>query len=357
MYIPKYITNYLFILLTIVLSGCGGGTQFTENTTQRQQGQITNTLTGQAIENVKVSIGEMSTKTDKNGYYLLSNLPDKKSVVVNFEKEGYLFGSTPLTLKYLSENSTTPSNYLEYSMYPTSQKWSQSTTQEIKNKNFTLNADTYIDSDGNTFNGYLTINLTVLNNTDQKFLNTFPGNFTGINSDNDVVSFISYGLINLSLKDDKNNNLTLAEGETATLIFNTNIDFGNKGNVALWHYDKKKSIWIEDGYAVQQADGTYKGEVTQFGMWSLNRPIEEDLGIYRAHIVDKNGLPISNVRVYAKGVNWVKSDLSTDENGLFEIKVIPNSSFRLLAYNYKDKYSATYDGIISPITSGDIIED
>jgi hypothetical protein len=361
MYVSKYITNYLLILLTIALSGCGGETQITENSTQiskiQQKGQITDTSTGQAIENVKVSIGENTTKTDKNGYYTLSNLTEKESVVVNFEKKGYLFASTSLKLKYLSETNTTPSNYLEYSMYPNSQQWSQDTTQEIINKNFILSATTYTDADGNTFNGNATINLTVLNNTNNEFLNIFPGNFTGINTNDDLVSFISYGLINLSLKDNKNNNLTLPEGETATLIFNTNIAFENKNNLSLWYYDKKKSIWIEDGYAIQQADGTYKGEITQFGMWSLNKPIEEDPGIYRAHIIDENGLPISHVRIYAKGINWVKSDLSTDENGFFEIKVIPNSSFHLSAYNYKDKYGASYSSTISPIASGNIVED
>ena len=361
MYISKYIANYLLILLTIALSGCGGGTQITEDTTPvskiQQKGQITDTSTGQAIENVKVSIGGISTKTDKNGYYTLSNLPEKESIVVNFEKKGYLFGSTSLKLKYLSENSTAPSNYLEYSIYPTSQQWSQNITQETKNKNFILSPTTYIDSDGNTFNGDATINLTVLNNTDKEFLNIFPGNFTRINTNGNLVSFISYGLINLSLKDNKNDNLILSEGETATLIFNTNIDFGNKDNLSLWYYEKKKSTWIEEGYAIPQADGTYKGEVTRFGIWSLNKPIEEDPGIYRAYIIDENGLPISNVRLYAKGENWRKSALSADENGFFEINVIPNSSFHLSAYNYKNKYGASYSSTISPIASGNIVED
>jgi len=51
---------------------------------------------------------------------------------------------------------------------------------------------------------------------------------------------------------------------------------------------------------------------------------------------------MSNIRLHAIGDNWISYDLSTDENGLFEIEVIPGESFQLSAYNYKDKYGATY---------------
>ena len=56
------------------------------------------------------------------------------------------------------------------------------------------------------------------------------------------------------------------------------------------------------------------------------------------------------------GDNWISSDLSTDENGIFEIEVIPGKSFQLTAYNYKDKYGAKYNGTISEIASGEIVE-
>ena len=89
----------------------------------------------------------------------------------------------------------------------------------------------------------------------------------------------------------------------------------------------------------------------------MSQPIEEGVGIYRGRIINEDGTPASDVRVHALGNNWISSDLTTDENGLFEIEVIPGSSFQLVAYNYKDKYSATYSGIISAIASGEIVED
>jgi len=57
------------------------------------------------------------------------------------------------------------------------------------------------------------------------------------------------------------------------------------------------------------------------------------------------------------GTNWISSDLSTDENGLFELEVIPGSSFTLAAYDYKNMFGANYNGIIAAVASGDVIEE
>ena len=116
-------------------------------------------------------------------------------------------------------------------------------------------------------------------------------------------------------------------------------------------------MWSEEGYAELQPDGTYQGEISHTGSWSLNLPIENALGIYRARIVYEDGTPAKGVRVHTSGINWIRTDLSTDVDGIFEIEVIPESNFQLKAYNYRDKCEAVYDGTIQAIASGEIIED
>ncbi len=88
--------------------------------------------------------------------------------------------------------------------------------------------------------------------------------------------------------------------------------------------------------------------------WSLNKPIENDPAIYRSRIVYENGDPATTVKVYAVGNNWIRTDLSTDEDGMFEIEVIPGETFKLKAYEYTDKYEAVYAGTIPAIASGEI---
>ena len=57
--------------------------------------------------------------------------------------------------------------------------------------------------------------------------------------------------------------------------------------IPLWFYDYLQGLWIEEGYAELQTDGTYKGEISHPGTWSLNQPIENAPGIYRGHIINE----------------------------------------------------------------------
>jgi len=97
--------------------------------------------------------------------------------------------------------------------------------------------------------------------------------------------------------------------------------------------------------------------VSHAGTWCLSQPVTEALGIYRGRIIYRNGNPVKDARVYAIGSNWVRMDVTTDENGIFELEVIPGEDFTIYAYNYKWKYGADYNGTISGVASGEIVED
>lgn len=353
--------NILIVFFSILLSGCGGGaTTSTPTTTEKsvQSGQLRDSSTEKPLANVIVSIGESSTTTDSNGLYTLSNLPTNEEVVINFEKEGYLFGSTHIQLKSLSGDNTVSSNYLEYTMHAHDKQWNYDSSEEISDSNIAIDASVaYIDAEGNTYSGPIRVDLTILDITTTEGKTLFPGTFKGINTNGAIVPFDSYGLIHISLKDSNNNKLNLADGETATLIFNEIPSLKEQSTIPLWYYNYEKGSWIEEGYAELQVDGRYKGEISHPGTWSLNRPIEGDPGIYRGRIAYTDGTPAQDVRIYALGDNWSSNDLSIDEDGIFELEVIPESSFQLKAYNYKDKYVAYYNGTIAAIASGEIVED
>ncbi len=127
-------------------------------------------------------------------------------------------------------------------------------------------------------------------------------------------------------------------------------------SIPLWYYDYAQGIWIEEGYATRLPDGKYEGTVSHFGTWSLSQPIEDSPGIYTDRIVYPDGTPVKNLRVHAVGKNWIRTDLSTDENGVLEIEVIPGEEFGLKAYHYDDKYGANFNGIIAAVASGEIVD-
>lgn len=347
--------NILIASCATLLVGCGGGNTTSTETIAVHEGQVKDSITGQGLENVEVSIGSYTAKTDTDGFYTLSGLTEEKETVVNFKKEGYILGSTKIQIKKLFGDNTTSSNYLEYDMHDHGKQWTYDSQNGATGGAVEVPAGTiHTDTVGNVYNGIVYGRWTFKDTMTDEGKDAFPGAFEGINTNGVLVPFTSYGLMAVELKDDTGASLNLSENITLVLSPVT----GTTANtIPLWYYDYNQGLWIEEGYAERQSDGTYIGEISHPGTWSLNQGIEEEVGIYRGHIVDTYGVPISDARVYAIGDNWISKDLSTDESGLFEIEVIPGKSFQLAAYNYKDNYGAAYNAIIEAIASGEIVED
>ncbi len=321
-----------------------------------QEGQVKDSATGKGVEGVKVSIGESTTTTDADGFYALSNLTADEEVVINFEKEGYLLGSTQIQIKSLSEDDTTSPNYLEYSMDTYDHQWSYDVQTEASGTNINIPANAYTDTVGESYDGNVTTKLEILDIATDEGKTLFPGTFEGKNINGETVQFSSYGLISIEPKDTSGNTLNFTDNSIITLTFNSVASLDEQ-SVPMWYYNYDQGMWIEEGYAERQEDGTYRGEISHPGTWSLSKPLEDAPGIYRGRIVLTDGTPAQDIRIYAVGNNWSSSDLSTDEDGIFEIEVVPGDSFQLVAYNYKDKYGAKYNGTISAIASGEIVED
>ena len=383
MHITKHIKQSILILsLATFITGCGGGSSTTSTSVTTatpttvdptttatpivttpsakavHNGQVNDSSTGKGLANVTVSLGESTTITDEDGFYALSDLTVTEEAVITFEKEGYLLGSTQIQLKSLSGDGTTSSNYLEYGMHAHNYQWDYNSNDEINSAHIMIDASvSYRDINGKPYNGINTAELIYFDITSDEGKAAFPGAFKGINSNGTIVQFETYGLISILLKDSNGDRLYLAEGETVILRFDKVSSLEKPDTLPLWYFDHEQGSWVEEGYAQLQEDDSYKGEISHLGTWSLNRPIEEEAGIYRGRIIDADGAPMSNIRLHATGMNWISSDLSTDEDGIFEIEVIPGSSFQLTAYDYKNKYGANYDGIIAAIASGDVVED
>ena len=381
MRIIHYLKNtLLLILVATLLTACGGGNSSTSNIAQApvvetpttetptietptteiqinkviQQGYVTDKETGIPLENVQVSIENTRTITDVKGYYTLNNITQKDEVTVNFKKENYLFSSVKIQLKSTLENNITSPNYIECTLQKYTDNWSFNSEDGTRGGSVEIPPSTYSTLLGETYTGTVNASWIFNDTTTENGRNAFPGLFQGKDTNDILVPFISFGFFSVELKSENGEKLQLSNNITIIL---RSIQNPIETTLPLWYYDYDKGQWIEEGYAELQNDGSYRMEITHSGTWSLSKPIEKELGIYRGRIVDRNGIAISNVRVNAIGNNWIQHDLSTDKNGVFEIHVIPDASFNLVAYNYKDKYSAKYNNTIPAIASGDIVEE
>jgi len=318
---------------------------------------ITDSVTGAPLANVQVSIGGCSTTTDAQGFYKFTNIATNSRAVVNFTKDGYYRNSTIIMIEQYLENTTDlSSNFLEYSIDAYDAQWSYDGQTEPINSNIDISAGILEDKTGDTYYGTVVVRLEVSDITTDAGKILFPGTFEGVNADGERVLFGSYGMISLLLEDDAGSELSIEDGSTMTLTFDAVSSLEEHSIIPLWYYDYDQGLWIEEGYAELQADGTYRGEISHLGTWSLNVPLEDAPGIYQGSIAYQNKNTAKDIRVYAVGPNWISADLSTDMDGAFKLKVLPGNSFQLRAYNYKLKYGARYNGTISAIASGEIAE-
>ena len=327
------------------------------------EGKVTDSISGEPLSDVEVSIGGCVTTTDSEGFYRLANIAVTDRAVVNFSKNGYYRNSAIILIKQYAGSTSEPStNYLEYSIDAYDYQWEYDSQKAQKGANIDIPAAVLVDNVGDAYYGTVNANLEVSDITTDAGKVLFPGDFEGSNSYGETVLFGSYGLIEFTLNDASGNELKLETGAVVTLTFNAVPSLEQHNIIPLWYYDFDQGVWVEDGYAELQDNGTYKGEISHLGTWSLSKPVEAEPGIYQGSIVYENENTAKDVRVTAVGPNWVRTDLSTDVDGKFEIKVVPGNGFNLKAYNYRYKYEARYKDesgnnlLVAAVASGEIAE-
>jgi len=313
-----------------------------------QKGRVIDTKSGKALQNVEVDIAGCKTYTDANGYYALSNIPSTSRVAINFEKKGYMKHSSIITITEKNPN------YVEFALAGDKKSWSFSSKNGTSDNNVIISSETqYTTNNNENYNSEIKASYSAYKinaNTIEKL----PGDYRGIDSNGLIVDFVSYALMNLELKDSDGNRLKNSEPITLKV---SNLSNLKEDTIPLWYYNYDRGIWIEDGLAEKDENGNFICEISHPGTWSLSKPIESEMGIYIGRIVDADQNPISHVRVKAEGQNWINEDLTTDENGEFKIYVAPNKTFKLSAYDYKEKFSAKYRDTIPAISAGDVVEE
>ncbi|MCJ7765127.1 MAG: carboxypeptidase regulatory-like domain-containing protein [Thiovulaceae bacterium] len=358
MYLSPKKSFLTLLTATAFLTGCqGSNSQTTDSTIAK--GVVRDSASGLGIANVQVSVDGSTTTTDDQGFYTLENVPADNKAVVTFDSEGYYRNSAVIQIdKYLEGTTTLSPNYLEFSLG----KYTDTNTGDSQNEmafsvqdgfGLYIPGGIYTDAAGNAYSGKVTANGTYRKQTQSSQDVEFPGDYSGKSSNGIIVPFVSYGFVVIDLTDANGTALGISDNITLTFPATGATD----SLIPLWYYDYDQGLWLEEGYAEVQADGTYMGAISHTGTWSLSKPVENAIGIYRGRIIHENGTPASDVRVNAVGENWTATDLSTDADGNFEIEVIPGSDFQLTAYNYKDEYKAVYNVIIQAIASGDLVEE
>lgn len=324
---------YLFylIIFSILLSTCKKSEDnpiiFEEITDNSNISGIIKDADGIILSGVKVSIGSNSTISDENGKYILTKLVEANSILVTFSKTGYV------TTQKISKTK----NYKTISLNASLAKIGKNATLSNVGGSIDFNGATvvfpsnaFIDLGGNLVTGDVIINATYFDSKSKEFNNVFPGNFEGIRTDGSTSMIESFGFIDLEIYKGSDK-LNLAKGKEAiiTIPIPKSISGKAPSTIPLWYYDMKEGTWIEQGSAVKEGD-FYIGKVSHFTSWNFDQTV---LTSYvEGRVVDKNGFPLTDVKIISVGEDYTGSSFSySDESGNYKVLVKSDSKAKIYA--------------------------
>jgi len=299
------------------------------NTTLVQiQGKVYD-KSGELLSNVQLSCQGVQTNTNEEGLYSFE-VPVATDYIVVAKKDGYIENTRVIIAA--EELGLEQDIYLSKPDITTTILSSEENELFIKGAKVVLPANAYVDSDGLAYEGNIVVQASYNRVTTSYGALLFPGgDYIGEDMNGDEVLLRSYGFIDVVLQDANGNDLDLAEGSKATLIYpmDDNID-EIPSSIPLWYYDIQKGVWVEDSVALYDNEtNTYIGDVSHFTSWNLDVKMNGG-GRFSGCIVDSNNVPVAaNIRLKYSG--YVREFRSN--HGDFEFYNAPiNQELELFAY-------------------------
>lgn len=271
---------------------------------------------GNALANVLVTSGNDTTVTSESGAYSFDKCRAVNSrCVIKFEENEYF---SVVRTANIEEGEARvdavlmPQDTKEGVTEITRFYNSQGATIKVGNMQITIPANSLVyENDGKPFYGSVFASAYYLNPNSENFTKEMPGgDMSGVTADGKSVILLSYGMVEVTLKDSVNKKLQLKEGAESTLSFPIPEGFTENqkyNEIPLWYFDDEKGTWIEEGIATKNGD-SYSGKIKHFSWHNLDYPNRR--ATICGRVTNKNGTPLPNVLVTIS-----QTSARTDKNG------------------------------------------
>lgn len=329
------------------LTACGGDDKNTSTTTPEvtQQQTVSGTITdanGSPLDGAIVMLADQSITTDANGTYSFNLVSTNTQAVVFVKKTGYLSLARELVI-------TPDQSYsLDIALTPDQVTTAFDNSAGVSNllvsgAIVTIPAHAVSYTDGRPFIGTVQIAANYYNPDSIEGAQSFAQPFTGQNADgSDETGLVTVGVIDVKLTDPATGDeLNLKSGTAATLTYPAASTDQNLDTIPLWYYDEAKMIWVKDGSAIRQADGSYRGDVSHFTLWNLDIPVSDYRALVEACVIDANTKAPFTDYFYAnvKGRGFSNSG-SSGRDGKFSFEVPINTPLILSSASDTSSFEA-----------------
>lgn len=277
---------------------------------------ITTTICGTIVDESKkpvagatITAHGKSTTTNTQGFFQITgvNAPEKKCYV-RVNKAGYFAGSRS---EEPVKNGFTVYRIMLLSDMPVYSFMSGSGGTATLNNGcqVTIPSNAVVDGSNTPYNGLVNMSVKHLDPTDGNCAWQMPGDLMNASR---TSALVSYGMLNVELKDNLGQKLQIASGKQATLktVVPSSLLSNAPASIPLWYFNETTGNWQNEGSAALTG-GAYIGTVSHFSTWNCDDTIPPSYTTGR--IVDVNGNGLSGITVT---VGWGYE--ITDQQGYFK---------------------------------------
>ncbi len=353
--------KFLIFILCFALAACGGGgssssapepeleqelelelepeSVFTGTLT----GSILNFDTGEGIQSATVSVGGKVTTTASDGSYTLHNIAFSPRILVDISGTGFADNTKVTSLSTLASTNRLTVKLLPIDVTLNFDPSIQQTIIDTGSPaSVSIPANGLVKNDGSSPDGDVTINLTVIDPTQD--ISLMPGELLTAIAGSNLGTIESFGAITATFTDASGNDLNLGSSSTSIIRIPLADKTGNPPTaIPLYFYNKVTGLWVEEGTAILVQDGSdsyYEGTVSHFSTW--NADFLYDQVFVDGCVQDITGTRLTNITVNSEGDDYAGSaSTTTDTFGNFSVAVKPNASALIFAEKNGERTNTT----------------
>jgi hypothetical protein len=331
-----------------LLSGCGGGgggggsTDTKETAALTLKGQVLD-ATGAAVSGAQVQLDKVTASTNEQGRFeLVYQTTTSQTPILRIAHPQFLLYAKDFVA--LAGESEPQFRLTPYGATRTFNSAS-GVQLELSNAQVGIPAKGLVSLDGTAYMGEVTIRGHYGNHDTQAGAASFPQPYLGTNGQSQAL-LISAGVITVEMRDATGQLLQLAPGVRATLTYPPSNTTGSATEIPMWYYDKVRAIWVREGTATRQTDGSYVGQVSHFTPWNIDYPVDRAT-LLKGCVVGADGKPATFIYSTLVGPGFRASGV-TDAQGQFEAYV-PNGINLKLSAEYETEVVLN----VPPLSAGE----
>ncbi|QHI38597.1 hypothetical protein IMCC3317_39910 [Kordia antarctica] len=229
----------------------------------------------QPIISAIVILGGTQRTTDENGIVTFMNATvNENFAYARVSAQGYTNGSRVMVPNHgnNSQNSFTIKLFnLESSQIIDSSGGEVIVETDFGGEVIVIFDDGFIDENGNSYTGNVSVNLNYLNPLNEDMANTMPGELYGLTANYEEVALGSYGMVNVELTGSSGEKLQITNPAKIHLPIHPDQLAIATNQVPMWSFNEDTGVWFEETVANKNGSH-YIAEVNHFSFWNCDAP-------------------------------------------------------------------------------------